>query len=100
MTAANPWQVETVARPGTVMGQDPNHGTSTLLLPIRAIDGQWGYANGTVLMAGGSHNTSHEQHVDVYDPVAKAWKPRIDMGVLRHHPPTRTRPSGSSSVTV
>ena len=39
-------------RPGTLPGEVPNIGASSALLPIRLVDGEWGYANGSVLVAG------------------------------------------------
>ena len=89
------WQVRSASpRPGTLPGELPNVGTSSAPLPIRVNDGQWGYANGSFLMAGGAHDSTHEHHVDVYDPVEDSWRPRIDMGVRRHHPSTVVLPDG------
>jgi len=31
---------------------------------------------------------------DVYDPIARTWRPSIDMGTMRHHPNTITLPDG------
>lgn len=94
------WNVSLQSRPGTLPGETPNYGASTAPLPIRVHDGEWGYANGSVLVAGGDHMTSHQHSVDVYDPVADAWLPRVDMGVLRHHPSTVVLPDGRVVVVA
>lgn len=72
----------------------PNNGASSLLLPIRLNNGEWGYNNGSVLVAGGAHGTPHSQAVDVYDPVASTWLSRINAGLDRHHPSTVSLPDG------
>ena len=72
----------------------PNHGASSLLLPIRVVNGEWGYANGSVLMAGGEAGSSYEHHVDIFDPASHEWKNRIDMTTRRHHPSTVLLPDG------
>ena len=96
----SPWLVQTQPRPGTLQNQEPNHGASTSLLPIRAADGEWGYANGTVLIAGGQHNTTHQSSVDVYDPVSNQWRPRLDMQTPRHHPSTVLLPDGKVLIVA
>jgi hypothetical protein len=81
------WTVRTGSpRPGA--GGDSGHGASSALLPIRLADGEWGYSNGSVLLAGGRHDTDYEHGVDVYDPRANAWLQRSELGVRRHHPMT------------
>lgn len=72
----------------------PDDGASSALLPIRTTSGEWGYANGSVLIAGGAHNTQHIQSVDVFDPVSRRWRPTINMSAARHHPSTVTLPDG------
>ena len=94
ISGPTPWIVRTQSRPGTLPGLPPNHGTSSVLLPIRASDGEWGYANGAILLAGGSHDTPHMRSMDVYDPVNDAWRPRLDMQTPRHHPSTVLLPDG------
>jgi hypothetical protein len=83
-----------LVRPGTLPGQMPNFGTTTAMLPIRIDEGEWGYGNGSVLMAGGAHMSTHQHHADVYDPTTNTWMPRIDMDVNRHHPTSVTLPDG------
>ncbi|MGH2703732.1 MAG: galactose oxidase-like domain-containing protein [Actinomycetota bacterium] len=74
--------------------QAPDAGSSSALLPIRVNDGEWGYRNGSVLVAGGQHGTTHIRSVDVFDPIANAWRPTIDMQIARHHPDTVLLPDG------
>ncbi len=96
------WFTRLVPRPGTTLFGDgtarivaPNYGASTAMLPIRVQNGQWGYWNGAVLVAGGAYATPNEHAVDVYDPIANAWRaPRLDMEVRRHHPSTVLLPDG------
>jgi galactose oxidase len=92
------WSVQPSQRPGSLPGQMPNMGASSLALPLRVVDGEWGYHNGSVLMAGGDHNTSHMSHADVYDPVSDAWSPRIELRTPRHHPATVLLPDGRALV--
>jgi hypothetical protein len=80
--------------------QAPNVGSSSALLPIRVNDGEWGYRNGSVLVAGGQHNTTHIRSVDVYDPMTNAWRPTIDMQIDRHHPDTVLLPDGRVLVVA
>lgn len=72
----------------------PNFGSSSALLPLRLPQDSWGYANGSVLYAGGEHDTVLEGNVDVYDPVADVWRPSIPMHGNRHHPSTVILPDG------
>ena len=72
----------------------PNYGSSSTLLPLRLPEDNWGYANGSILYAGGEHDTPLEGNVDVYDPVASAWRPSIPMHGRRHHPSTVVLPDG------
>ena len=62
-------------------------------MPIRLNDFEWGYTNGSILLAGGSHGTDYEESVDVYDPVLNSWR-ELDMGIGRHHPSTVLLPDG------
>lgn len=82
------WTVVPIPRPDSVLGQVPNNGASSTLLPIRADDGDWGYANGSVLVAGGQEGTNHQEGVDAYDPSLQTWLPRVYTGVPRTHPST------------
>lgn len=72
----------------------PNYGSSSAMLPLRLPEDGWGYANGTILYAGGEHDTPGNGNVDVYDPVADAWRPSIPMHGGRHHPSTVILPDG------
>ena len=78
----------------------PNVGASTVMLPIRVADGEWGYSNGSVLLAGGTHLSTHQESIDVYDTVQDAWLPRRSMGVPRHHPSTTILPDGRILVVA
>ena len=83
---------------------EPNDGASTVMLPLRWEDQEWGYHNGSVLMAGGARESSFQHRVDVFDPragggVDGAWLTdadvnAIDMGENRHHPSTVILPDG------
>jgi hypothetical protein len=95
MTTAGAWQVRSASgRPGTAPGEMPNICESGTMLPIRLANGAWGYSNGSILIAGGLDGTSHAHHVDVYDPVADTWRPRLDVGTHRHDPATVVLPDG------
>ena len=72
----------------------PNFGSSSAMLPLRLPEDSWGYANGSVLYAGGEHDTPLEGNVDIYDPVANAWRASIPMHGRRHHPSTVILPDG------
>ena len=98
--AATVWNVRPSQRPGTLPGELPNYGASTVQLPLRLDDGAWGYHNGSALMAGGTHGSSHMTHADVYDPTADAWLPRIEMETPRHHPATVLLPDGRVLVVA
>lgn len=101
---ARVWVTRLTARPGNTLRPDgtsiqtPNNGASSAMLPIRVANGEWGYFNGAALVAGGAHNTANEHAVDVYDPIADRWLPRIDMQVRRHHPSTIVLPDGRMLV--
>ncbi len=72
----------------------PNKTTSSALLPLRLPEGNWGYANGSVINVGGAHQTPLGRQIDVYDPAAGAWRPSISMNGSRHHPSTVLLPDG------
>lgn len=97
------WLASGKSRPGTVVAlkQTPNHGASSTMLPLRLPGKGWGYNNGAVMVAGGTHDTAHERSIDVYDPVTSAWRTsRVDMGVNRHHPSTVLLPDGKVLVVA
>jgi galactose oxidase-like protein len=77
--------------PNTVF---PNHGASSVLLPLRLPEAGWGYGNGSVLYAGGEYATELMGHIDVYDPARNAWRPSQRMHGLRHDPATILLPDG------
>ena len=64
------------AAPQTVF---PNFASSSALLPLRLPEDSWGYANGSIINVGGYPQTPMEGHIDVYDPIASAWRPSIAM---------------------
>ena len=84
LAAANSWTSE----------EAPNSGATTVPLPIRVKDGEWGYANGSVLISGGPEESELSQQVDVYDPVADAWHAPIATGVYRHDGASVVLPDG------
>lgn len=106
--SANWLALESAPRPGSEAFQEtrranaghwdsevaPDNGASSVLLPIRTTSGEWGYGNGSVLIAGGAHNTQHIQSVDVFDPISRRWRPTLNMLVDRHHPSTVLLPDG------
>jgi hypothetical protein len=108
--ATNPasWRISTSDRPGSEAFNQarianggkyqfdaaPDYGASSVMLPIRVNDGDLGYSNGTMLVAGGAFNTPFIQRVDRYDPQTDTWLPTIDTGIQRHHPMTVDLPDG------
>ncbi len=94
------WTVFPDPRPGAVLGQVPNNGASSALLPIRVQEGEWGYANGSMLVAGGQENTLFPETVDAYDPIAQGWFVRVATGVPRVHPSTVILPDGRLLVVA
>jgi hypothetical protein len=82
-------------RQGTFNGADgPNFGASTVMLPLRLQDGEWGYSNGSILTVGGPEGSSHSHCADIYSPVSDTWHSRIDIGAQRHYPSTVLLPTG------
>jgi hypothetical protein len=103
-----PWRLSSRVRPGSEAWNQarlanagnyqydtaPDYGASSVMLPIRVNDGDLGYRNGTMLIAGGAFNTQFVQQVDRYDPQADAWLSSLDQGVQRHDPGTIVLPDG------
>jgi hypothetical protein len=102
-----PWRVSQTFRPGsdayqairkvkgTFNGVDgPNFGASTVMLPLRLQDGEWGYDNGSLLTVGGPEGSIQSHSADIYSPVTDTWRASIDIGAQRHHPSTVLLPSG------
>ncbi len=79
------WDLTGLARPGSRPIEFPNHGATAAMLPLRVENGRWGYANGSVLVAGGAHGSTANHSADVFDPIARQWLPRVDLQVGRHH---------------
>jgi hypothetical protein len=84
-------------RPGVAPGQAPNHGAASVLLPLRASNGEWGYVNGSVLQAGGGRGSTMEHSIDFFDPV-NFWGQGIDVGLRRRYPATVLLPDGKVMV--
>ncbi len=92
------WLTVPSQRPGTSPFVPPSYGASSALLPIRLEDGEWGYSNGSILIAGGTPGTQHMHKVDVFDPVASQWRPPLDLQIKRTHPSTVLLPDGTVLV--
>ncbi|MGZ4692742.1 MAG: galactose oxidase-like domain-containing protein [Acidimicrobiales bacterium] len=95
-TATSPagWQSSNAYRPGAAAGTQLSNGAGTAMLPIRLVDGQWGYHNGSVLTMSGHLGTSAVTRADVFDPVTNAWTRSIDTGTPRHYPAPVLLPDG------
>lgn len=81
-------------RPGP---SDPkaNFGASSVQLPLRVQNRQWGYGNGSAMVVNGNMHTQYEHQADVFDPMTAGWRtPSIEMGFARHHPSTVLLPDG------
>ena len=81
-------------RPGP---SDPkaNFGASSVQLPLRVQNGQWGYGNGSAMVVNGNMHTQYEHQADVFDPMTAGWRtPSMEMGFARHHPSTVLLPDG------
>ena len=72
----------------------PNFSSSSALLPLRLPEGNWGYANGSVINVGGDPHSRLGGQIDVYDPGADAWGPSISMHGPRHHASAVVLPDG------
>ena len=89
------WRLSTKTRAGSIGPGDgkPNLGTAAML-PLRVNNLEWGYNNGSVIMAGGQQNSPQVDKIDVYDPIADQWRFPRTMGVTRHHPSSVILPDG------
>ena len=104
-TVTETWSAAQAARPGPAIAT-PNKGASTLMLPIRLNNGQWGYANGSILTTGGQPNPGKApgagHYADLYDVASGlgAWDQpdRIELNIDRHHPATVLLPNGEIAV--
>ncbi|MEM7307289.1 MAG: galactose oxidase early set domain-containing protein [Planctomycetota bacterium] len=101
------WHVEDKVRPGPPI-PTPNKGASSLLLPLRVNNGQFDYANGSILVTGGQPNPEGTppgagHYADVYDLTSGLgeWNPdteRIELIQDRHHPATVILPNADIAV--
>ncbi|HEV3010812.1 MAG TPA: galactose oxidase early set domain-containing protein [Burkholderiales bacterium] len=85
-------------RPGTVAADAPNHGTASVLLPMRANNFEWGYANGSVMQAGGGRESQMERSIDFFELSTGSWGQGIDLGLRRRFPATVLLPDGKVVV--
>jgi len=86
-------------RPGQRSTLDAaNHGTASVMLPIRASNFEWGYANGSVLQAGGGLESAMERRIDFFELSTGSWAQGIDLGVRRRFPATVLLPDGKVMV--
>ncbi len=83
-TLTDQWTDQRVKRPGNI-GEVPNYGASMIELPLRLIDNELGYHNGSTLTCGGQPDTESEHSCDIYDPDSNTLT-RYDMGVKRSFP--------------
>ncbi|MFP5256672.1 MAG: galactose oxidase-like domain-containing protein [Acidimicrobiia bacterium] len=88
------WSALGPARPGAAGQRDAGYGQSSVMLPLRVRNREWGYSNGSILVTGGRKDTPLMQQADVYDPIRSTWQPSIATGVMRHHPATVGLPDG------
>ena len=97
--AASQWAPQaSVKRPGTGASLEPDSGASSVLMPLRAVNGDWGYTNGSVLQAGGEPGSQPERHIDLYELTLKQWVPLLDMGAPRRYPANVLLPDGKVLV--
>jgi Domain of unknown function (DUF1929) len=101
---SNGWVGGREPRPGA-SDNGINNGVSTAMLPIRVTNGEWGYSNGSLILAGGKMGTPSQRSIDIFDPAApgggagsSGWRPSIDMLVRRHHPSTVLLPDGRTLI--
>lgn len=78
------WTDSGLHRAGNV-GEVPNYGASTVVLPNRVVNREFGYSNGSTLTCGGQPNTDSEHSCDLYDPDLNTLT-RYDMGVRKSFP--------------
>jgi hypothetical protein len=81
-------------RPGTRSTDGANHGTASVMLPLRANNFEWGYANGSILQAGGGRESQMERSIDFFELSSGSWAQGIDLGVRRRYPATVLLPDG------
>ena len=76
----------------------PSVDRSSTMLELRATNGDWGYTNGSILVAGGNDTSSLATHADVYDPIVGAWKPTVELGTRRSNGATVVLPDGRALI--
>lgn len=92
-TGTGAWSAPFPMRPGVPVGMNPiNKGASTLMLPLRQTNNQFGYSNGSLLVVGGE---DIGDSVDVYDEQQSVWTIETDLATDRHHPATVILPDGN-----
>ena len=85
-------------RPGTRSADAANHGTASVMLPIRANNFEWGYANGSILQAGGGRESQMERSLDFFELSTGSWAQGVDLGVRRRYPATVLLPDGKVMI--
>jgi len=96
-TSPASWIVRSKKRGGSLASKVQQLASSALL-PLRLTEGEWGYSNGSVLVAGGGPGSPAEGHlssIDIYDPVQDRWTARFSMEAPRQHPATVLLPDGN-----
>jgi hypothetical protein len=95
--AGSRWMPISAARPGAPGMDAPNHGTASVLLPLRQPNGAWGYLNGSVLQAGGARGSTMERSISIFEISSTTWW-NGDLGVRRRFPATVLLPDGKVMV--
>ena len=89
------WTMSTAARPNALpVNPLAQNGGASSMLPIRVNDQEWGYHNGSVIVAGGQKTSPNVRKIDVYDPISDQWILPRDMGQMRHHVTSTVLPDG------
>lgn len=76
------------------MPVQPNHRSSSAMLPLRLPEAGWGYSNGSIISVGGETGSGLEGNIDVYDPALNQWRSSIPMIGPRQHPAVTLLPDG------
>ncbi len=98
-TGPQRWSALGPKRPGPDMNEEgipPVSGASTVMLPIRLQANEWGYSNGSILVAGGEGD--YKDEVDIYDPATGTWDAGLLLAVDRHHLSSLLLPNGEVLV--
>jgi hypothetical protein len=95
-TDSGTWSAPSAPRPDTVkVAAATNPGPGAAMLPLRATDGAWGYANGSMLVVGGFDGQLANRSADLYDPTTGAWRKLADLGIDQQHPTLVTLPDAT-----